>query len=117
VEGRRLYLGDCQDGGVTGQVHLWDPAAVGGIYRPPPRRRAGTLRVTEREEIARGIAAGDSYRAVGRRLGRPASTFYREVDRNKWWTKCWAVDADDRSWRRAKRAKTYLLAQRLALGT
>jgi hypothetical protein len=53
---------------------------LGGIYRPPPRRRAGTLSVTERDEISRGLAAGDSYRAIGRRLGRPASTIGREVD-------------------------------------
>ena len=40
-----------------------------GIYRPPPRRRAGTLSVTEREEISRSLPAGDSYRAIARRLG------------------------------------------------
>jgi IS30 family transposase len=85
---------------------------LGGIYRPPPRRRAGTLSVTEREEISRGLAAGDSYRAIGRRLGRPASTICREVDRNKGRMKYRAVDADDRAWRRAKRPKTCLLAQR-----
>jgi IS30 family transposase len=89
---------------------------LGGIYRPPPRRRAGTLSVTEREEISRGLAAGDSYRAIGRRLGRPASTIGREVDRNKGRMKYRAVDAEDRAWRRAKRPKTCVLAQRPALG-
>jgi hypothetical protein len=89
---------------------------LGGIYRPPPRRRAGTRRVTEREEISRGLAAGDSYRTIGRRLGRPASTIYREVDRNKGRMKYRAVDVNDRAWRRAKRPKTCLLAQRPELG-
>jgi IS30 family transposase len=89
---------------------------LGEFYRPPPRRRAGTLSVTEREEISRGLAAGDSYRAIGRRLGRPASTICREVDRNKGRMKYRAVDADDRAWRRAKRPKLCLLAQRPELG-
>jgi IS30 family transposase len=36
----------------------------------------------EREEIAVGLARGLSYREIGRRLGRPASTVSREVRRN-----------------------------------
>jgi hypothetical protein len=35
---------------------------LGGIYRSSPGRRAGTLSVTEREEISRGLAAGDPKR-------------------------------------------------------
>jgi IS30 family transposase len=37
----------------------------------------------EREEISRGLAAGESCRAVARRLGRAASTVSREVGRNQ----------------------------------
>lgn len=59
------------------------PLPLGGICRPLPRRRAGTLSVTEREEISRGLAAGDSYRAIGPPLDRPASTICREVSRNQ----------------------------------
>jgi len=48
-------------------------------------------------------------------LGRSASTITREVARNKGSRHYRAVDADDRAWRRARRPKTCLLAQRPAL--
>jgi Helix-turn-helix domain len=89
----------------------------GGIYQPPQRRRAGTLTVVEREEISRGLAAGESFRSIGRRLGRSASTITREVAKNKGARRYRAVDADDRAWRRARRPKTCLLAQRHELQT
>jgi len=84
----------------------------GGIYQAPQRRRLGTLTIAEREEISRGLAAGESYRSIGRRLGRPASTITREVAKNKGPRRYRAVDADDRAWRRARRPKACLLAQR-----
>jgi hypothetical protein len=40
------------------------------------------LSLAEREEIALGVARGESYRVVGARIGRPASTVSREVVRN-----------------------------------
>jgi IS30 family transposase len=40
------------------------------------------LSLLEREEISRGLAAGDSMRSIASRLGRPASTVSREVHRN-----------------------------------
>lgn len=84
----------------------------GGIYRPPQRRRAGTLTLSEREEISRGLAAGESCRAIARRLGRSPSTITREIAKNKGSIRYRAVDADDRAWRRARRPKVCLLAQR-----
>ena len=51
----------------------------GGIYQAPQRRRAGCLTLGDREEISRGLAANESFRAIGRRLGLPASTISREV--------------------------------------
>lgn len=53
----------------------------GGIYQAPQRRRATALSVSDREEISRGVAADESYRAIGRRLGRPTSTISRAVHR------------------------------------
>src|SRR6201988_3723237 len=40
-------------------------AVNGGIAAEPRRRAAGALRLEEREEISRGIAAGRSIRRVG----------------------------------------------------
>lgn len=87
----------------------------GGIYQAPKRRRPGALALAEREEISRGLARGESCRAIARRLGRPASTISREVARNRGRGKYRAVDADDRAFRRARRPKPCLLARRPAL--
>jgi transposase, IS30 family len=46
-----------------------------------PRRRP-RLTFVEREEIALGVAGGESLRAIARRLGRAASTIAREVNAN-----------------------------------
>ena len=56
--------------------------AVVALYRPAkrePRRSALRLSLAEREEISRGLAAGQSVRAIARTVGRPASTVCREV--------------------------------------
>ncbi len=84
----------------------------GGIFRAPPRRRHGCLTIEDREEISRGLATGESFRSIGLRLGRPASTISREVGKNKGPKKYRAADAEDRAWRRARRPKQCLLAQR-----
>jgi DNA-binding CsgD family transcriptional regulator len=54
----------------------------GGV-RPRVRRRSERhLSFDEREEISRGVAAGDSLRSIGVRLGRAPSTVSRELARN-----------------------------------
>ena len=54
---------------------------VGGI-RPRSRcRPEKCLTVGEREEISRGIARGESARAIGRTLGRSHTTVSREISR------------------------------------
>ncbi len=55
---------------------------AGGV-RPAPRSRSVRhLSLREREEISRGIAAGESLRVMAGRLGRAASTISREVAGN-----------------------------------
>jgi IS30 family transposase len=56
--------------------------ATGGIPPKTPQRSRRELRVEEREELSRGLARGESCRAMARQLGRAHSTLSREVDRN-----------------------------------
>ncbi len=52
---------------------------AGGV-RPAPRKRSVRhLSLLEREEISRGVAAGESLRVIASRLGRAPSTVSREV--------------------------------------
>ena len=56
--------------------------AVMALHRRPkrePRRSPLRLSLAEREEISRGLAAGESLRAIAARLGRAPSTVCREV--------------------------------------
>ena len=71
---------------------------AGGV-RPVPRRRADRhLSFTEREEISRGIVAGESLRAIAGRLGRAASTISRELIRNGGRSEYRAHRADRAAW-------------------
>jgi len=54
----------------------------GGIAPEPRKVRVGHLTTTEREEISRGLRAGDSLRSVAEMLQRPVSPISREVNRN-----------------------------------
>jgi IS30 family transposase len=49
---------------------------------PEPVRSTLRLSVTEREEISRGLAGGESLRSIARRLARSPSTISREVAAN-----------------------------------
>ena len=90
-------------------------ATNGGIV-PPTRHRADrSLTLVEREEISRGLAAGWSYREIGRRLDRPASTISREIGRNGGADSYRANRADDLAWDRARRPKHCVLATNAAL--
>jgi hypothetical protein len=79
---------------------------TGGVQCPPPRRGARALLLAEREEISRGLAAGNSCRVIAKRLGRAPSTVSREVARNGG-RRCYrAQAADGAADRRARRPKT-----------
>jgi transposase, IS30 family len=78
-----------------------------------PRVRARSpLRLSgaEREEISRGLRAGDSCRAIARRLGRAPSTVSREVAGNGMASRYRAWRAECRTLRLAQRPKVAKLA-------
>ena len=78
---------------------------TGGV-RPPKRRRSEhCLSKVEREEISRGLARGEGFRAIGRAISRDHTTVSREVNRNGG-PKCYrAQTADEAAWGRARRPK------------
>lgn len=83
---------------------------TGGI-RPPKRTRStAALSVTEREEISRGLVAGDSLRMIAATLGRSPSTVSREISRNGGRANYRATQADQSAWDRALRPKSCKLA-------
>ncbi|MFH8409156.1 helix-turn-helix domain-containing protein [Streptomyces sp. NPDC018019] len=76
----------------------------GGIRLTPQQRSERHLAGSEREEISRGIAAGESARQLAKRLGRSPSTVSREIARNGGRDRYRAASADAaastaRSWR------------------
>jgi len=68
------------------------------------------LSLAEREEIALGLAREESYRVIGARIGRPASTVSREVARNGPAGRYRAVRAQALAELRGRRPKTAKLA-------
>ena len=85
-------------------------ALHGGIAPAPRRRAVAALRLEEREEISRGIAAGQSIRRIARGLRRWPSTVSREIRRNGSSQAYRANQADRRAWERALRPKPCRLA-------
>jgi IS30 family transposase len=79
--------------------------SVGGM---PARGRARAklrLSIAEREEISLGLGGEESYRAIGRRLGRAPSTISREVNGNGGRRRYRAVRADEAAYKKAERPK------------
>jgi IS30 family transposase len=88
---------------------------AGGI-RPAQRRRSRlTLTLAEREEISRGVVAGQSFRSMAALLGRAPSTISREIKRNGGRGRYRANQADQAAWDRAHRPKTCKLVENPAL--
>src|SRR5262245_18265326 len=75
----------------------------GGIAPASRRRALAALRLEEREEISRGIAASRSIRQIAQGLGRAPSTVSREIRRNGGRQSYRANQADRRTWERALR--------------
>jgi len=83
-----------------------------GFRRPVPGPEWSALRLSlsEREEISRGLAAGESMRCIAARLGRAASTVSREVASNGGRSQYRAAGAHRASRHRARRPKPAKLA-------
>ena len=90
-------------------------ALNGGIAPAPRRRAARTLRLAEREEISRGIAAGWSMRRIAQGLGRSPSTVSREISRNGGGNTYRANWADRQAWQRSLRPKPCRLVRHAGL--
>jgi IS30 family transposase len=83
---------------------------AGGIVPAPRRRAPAALCLREREEISRGLAAGESPSGIARRLGRDRATISREIHRNGTATTYRAEAAEQAAWERARRPKRCRLA-------
>ncbi len=90
-----------------------------GFRRPLPGPEWSALRLslTEREEISRGLATGESLRGIAAQLGRAASTVSREVASNGGRHKYRATTAHRTSRHRARRPKPAKLASNHQLRT
>jgi hypothetical protein len=83
---------------------------TGGVQQQPPRRNVRCLSMAEREEISRGVAAGEPCRQLAARLGRAPSTVSRELARNGGRHHYRAQAADTAVFGRAQRPKAAKLA-------
>ena len=80
-------------------------ASTGGVKPVPRKRSKRCLSKHEREEISRGLARGESCRAIAAAIGRTHTTVSREVNRNGGRERYRAHDADEAAWGRARRPK------------
>ena len=81
-----------------------DYVARHGFRRPvgPSAWSWARMSLVDREEISRGLVAGESFRSIARRLGRAPSTISREVNAGGGRERYRAVEAEGR-WRLAVR--------------
>lgn len=84
----------------------------GGIAPAPRTRSRRVLSLAEREEISRGVAAGEVSAAIARRLGRDRATIGREIARHGGRERYRAEAADRAALARALRPKPCRLAVR-----
>lgn len=98
----------------NGTIHGW-LSKTGGLAPRVPKRSAKALSLLEREEISRGISAGESMRAIAKRIGRSPSTISREIQRNGGVKRYRAAHAEQCAWSRAKRPQRCALQRNPAL--
>jgi IS30 family transposase len=80
-------------------------ALTGGRAPVVPRRSKLRVSLAEREEISRGVVAGDSCRLIAGHLRRAASTVSREISGNGGRQRYRAHRAEQAAWRRGRRPK------------
>jgi len=94
-----------------GSNSIYGVLSVTGGIRPSPRKRSAlALTLSEREEISRGVALGQSVRLLATHIGRSPSTISREINRNGGYDGYRATKADQAAWDRAHRPKQCKLA-------
>jgi IS30 family transposase len=86
-------------------------AKRGGVAPRERCRSRRALTLAEREEISRGVCAGESIRTLAKRMGRAPSSVSREIARNGGRSGYRALPADAQAWRKALRPKRSRLAQ------
>ena len=85
-------------------------AKTGGLRQRLTARSAWRLSFAEREDLSRGLVAGDSLQQIAGRVGRPVSTLSREVARNGGRSTYRAWHGETAAARRARRPKPAKLA-------
>lgn len=89
--------------------------ALSGGLKPRRQRSPRRLSARDREEISRGLVAGDSLRSIAGRLGRAPSTISREVSWRGKRGEYRAWRAEEEAAQRARRAKPKKLATNVGL--
>ena len=90
-------------------------ARRGGVAPQVRCRSPRALTLSEREEISRGICAGESLRTLAKRMRRAPSSVSRELARHGGRSRYRALSADAQAWRNALRPQRCRLAQYPAL--
>jgi IS30 family transposase len=112
---RRIFAGETFEAAASGvgcstrsiQRFL---AATGGLKRRLKQRSALRLSLAEREELSRGLVAGESLRTIATRLRRAPSTISREVTSSGPRSRYRAWRADSEAINRGRRPKPAKLA-------
>jgi IS30 family transposase len=90
-------------------------AWTGGMRTKAWSRSSRHLSLAEREELLRGLLAGDSFRQIAGKLGRAPSTVSREIGRNGRRRGYRVSRAEDAAARHARRPKPYKLVENAVL--
>jgi IS30 family transposase len=90
-------------------------ARTGGMRPKAWNRSPRHLSLAEREDLLRGLLAGDSFRQIAAKLGRAPSTVSREVGRNGRRRSYRVSRAEDAAARHARRPKPYKLVENAVL--